>query len=798
MTSNSRRSFLRRAALTTGATTLFPGLIRDALAVPANNATGTLADIEHVVIFMQENRAFDHYFGCMAGVRGFSDPRAITLPSGQRVWHQPDGKGGTVLPFHFDAKNTSALSLGTSHHWKGSQSIWQGWDAWVSQKTARCMGYFDRGDIPFYYALADAFTICDAYHCSIFGATDPNRLMSLSGSHHGWIGDMGSLYNISSNGYYNADPANDNLSASVTASAPDWRTFAEVLEANQVSWKVYQEWDNYGDNYLAYFKNFRVNPDGSRLDTDSPLYQKGRPMATGSSQANARSSKGDFLVNDFQDDINNNRLPRVSWICAPTDYTEHSPSSPNAGENLTARLLTALVSNPQVWSKTVFMLTYDENDGFFDHMPADLAPLDSTMGRTTLADVGQFENYNGTPVGLGPRVPMLIISPWSKGGRVCSQLFDHTSKIRFLEQWLVHGLGKNRSEIECTLISPWRRAVCGDLTSALDLKNPNTDWPGSVPKSTRYQLVSGKPYPHPPANPTLPRQEVGSKIACALPYALAADARVLNRSQIALSFINQGSCGAAFRVYSSQHGVGPRYYTVEAGKRIEQEIWNWNTPDYALTVHGPNGFLRAAQGSFQLASQPRIETSDDALSGNLNLLIINTDSPCQFTLVDHAYARPAQSFSLAANQSLALVLPLEASFGWYDYGIRIDLDEKFMRHIAGHVETGRASRSDPALSPNPDVLYLSTQTWQFKRGSPLTFHYEAPAGGLDAQNWIGLYPAGAKPGNSDARQWLYAPAARGAVTFTNTFNLAPGNYAAWYLYKNGYAVLAGPLALMVL
>ncbi|BBB61716.1 hypothetical protein UNDKW_3443 [Undibacterium sp. KW1] len=96
------------------------------------------------------------------GYAAFDDPRAISLPIGAPIWQQPNPAGGSVLPFHFDVRNTSALSVGTYHSWKGSQQTWQ---AWVRQKTVQTMGYFDRGDLPFYYALADAFTICDAYHC---------------------------------------------------------------------------------------------------------------------------------------------------------------------------------------------------------------------------------------------------------------------------------------------------------------------------------------------------------------------------------------------------------------------------------------------------------------------------------------------------------------------------------------------------------------------------------------------------------------------------------------------------------
>nr|WP_315254958.1 phospholipase C, phosphocholine-specific [uncultured Duganella sp.] len=689
----NRRQFLRYAG---GATALFPDLIRDALAVPANHRTGTLADVEHVVIFMQENRSFDHYFGSLSGVRGFSDPRAIRLPTGLPVWYQPDGAGGHVLPFHFDAKNTSALSLGTDHTWKGSQATWQGWDAWVPKKTAQSMGYFDRGDLPFYYALADAFTICDAYHCSIFGATDPNRLYALTGNNQGWIGTMGKLYNIDAGGFYNGDPALDNIAPEVTASAPNWRTYAEVLEANQVSWKVYQEWDNYGDNYLAYFRNYRVNADGTRLSHDAPLYRKARTLAPGSNAGNARGSTADWLINDFAEDVRNNRLPQVSWICSPNDYTEHSPNSPNAGEQITARLLAALVANPEVWSKTVLLLMYDENDGFFDHVPSDLAPLNAAMGKTTLADIGAHEIYQGEPVGLGPRVPMLVISPWSRGGKVCSQLFDHTSQLRFLEEWLVQGLGKPRAAVTCDLISPWRRAVCGDLTSAFDFSAPNTDWPASVPPTAAYERIADKPYPQPPATPTLPRQEAGSRIACPLPYELSVSGRAAGAQQFALSFANTGQAGAAFIVYSSLRKDGPWYYTVEAGRRIEHEAWRWQGDAYDLSVHGANGFLRQFSGR-HASDGAELETRYD--SGNLILLLCNREGRAtrHFIVADNAYHAAAATYSVAAGQVATVPCNLSRSFGWYDFSITSDAYPQWLRRAAGHVETGRASRTDPAI-----------------------------------------------------------------------------------------------------
>jgi len=109
MTTNSnRRDFLRLAAMAGAAgTNAMPGLIQKAMAIPARRDTGTLKDVKHIVVLMQENRSFDHYFGSIKGVRGFGDPRPATLPNGKTVWHQPNN-GGELLPFHPDARSRCA------------------------------------------------------------------------------------------------------------------------------------------------------------------------------------------------------------------------------------------------------------------------------------------------------------------------------------------------------------------------------------------------------------------------------------------------------------------------------------------------------------------------------------------------------------------------------------------------------------------------------------------------------------------------------------------------------------------
>ena len=115
-----------------------PSSIRNALAIPANDATRSIDDVEHIVILMQENRSFDHYFGTLRGVRGYGDPRPVTLPSGRSVFHQPGAGGsGEILPFHMDSATTSGqLIKSLDHSWKGSAAEWPSYDDY-QRKTER-------------------------------------------------------------------------------------------------------------------------------------------------------------------------------------------------------------------------------------------------------------------------------------------------------------------------------------------------------------------------------------------------------------------------------------------------------------------------------------------------------------------------------------------------------------------------------------------------------------------------------------------------------------------------------------
>ncbi|PHV13380.1 phosphocholine-specific phospholipase C [Chitinimonas sp. BJB300] len=716
----SRRSFIAAGAIGLASAPSFAQVIARALATPANQGVGGLKDVEHIVFLMQENRSFDHYFGSLAGARGFNDPRAIQLPSGKPVWYQTNGSN-YVLPYHFDARNTNALKVGLDHAWKGSETTWKDWNAWVYRKTARSMGFFNRSDLPFYYALADAFTVCDAYHCSVFGPTDPNRLYALSGHSNGFVTGLqdSRLYNVN-NGTYNADITNDNPAAK----GLEWQSYAEVLEANGISWKVYQEWDNYGDNYLQYFKHFRVDANGQRLSPDNPLYQRCRATAAGSTAANAPGTSGQWLIDEFAADVKADRLPQVSWICAPTEYCEHPSCSPNAGEHFAARLLTALVDNPAVWSKTVLIITYDENDGFFDHMPPTMPPLNSSRGRTTLHNATDGEVYNSTePIGLGPRVPTLVVSPWSKGGRLNSQLFDHTSMIRLLEEWLVQGKGLPRNQVQCNAISPWRRAVCGDLTSTLVFSNPNATWPNNVPRNADYFKLGGGRDALPPAVQSVPKQEVSTttqpRLACPLPYqSSVTGSAVATAGKYALSFANTGTTAAAFIVYSALRNDGPWHYTVEAGKRIDWETWTWNSSQYHLNVLSHNGFAREFGGSVESLPRKAEVSLEEVPSARYVRLTFhnNGTQDCSFKLVDNAYGDTmVKVIDVPAGQSRTIIKSVYASYGWYDLGIKLKGDDSYWRRLAGHLEGAGLDYTDPVLngqalaasSPQPKANLIS-------------------------------------------------------------------------------------------
>jgi phospholipase C len=698
MKKSGRRSFLKAMGFGTLTAATMPTSIARALAIPANDRTGTIEDVEHIVILMQENRSFDHYFGTLRGVRGFGDPRAVTLPSGKPVWYQPS-PSGDVLPFRPNVDSVGSTFLpDPPHGWNDTHAAWNGGkhDQWIPNKGVVTMTYETRKDIPYQYALADAFTICDAYHCSLMGPTDPNRYHMWTG----WVGNDGS----------GGGPVITNAELGY-----DWSTYPERLERAGISWKIYQDighglnadgfWGwafdepyagNYGDNSLLYFHQYQNALFGTPLADNAKtgtniLAQDRNPLR---------------LLDIFREDVRRGRLPQVSWIVAPESYTEHPNWTPDFGAWYVSQFIDILVSKPDVWSKTAMLLNYDEEGGFFDHQVPPTPPQSSFYGMSTVETTNEIfpgdKNHPSGPYGLGMRVPMIVISPWSKGGWVNSEVFDHTSVIRFIEARFGSA---SAGVLKETNITPWRRAVVGDLTSAFDFAKPNADrimLPGTDAfKPTDFLF-------HPdfnvvvPANQALPKQEPGVRLARALPYTLHAHGLIdPSGGAFRIDFGNTGRSTAVFQVRSTGDAHVPRTYTVEPSKSLS-DTWPLGAigvPGCNLSVYGPNGFLRAFKGTVPALrkAQLDVQTNYDESRGDITLVIRNPSAQAAKVSVLDTYTR--NRVSLAINPGATVFDPrsLSRAFGWYDLVITVDAEPSIEYHFAGHVENGKDSYSDPAI-----------------------------------------------------------------------------------------------------
>ena len=327
----------------------------------------------------------------------------------------------------------------------------------------------------------------------------------------------------------------------------------------------------------------------------------GTPLADRAKTGTDISANG-TLFDVFKQDVAAGALPKVSWIVAPEAYCEHPNWPANYGAWYISEVLNALTSNPEVWSKTALFITYDENDGFFDHIVPPTVPVSAKLGKSTVDTTGELftgsadypvADYPAGPYGLGVRVPMLVVSPWSKGGFVNSQLCDHTSIIRFIEQ----RFGAANKVLHESNISPWRRAVCGDLTTAFDFRTPNREVP-ALPGTSAYvppDKVRHADYvPVPPLSQAVPVQEPGLRRARALPYEVNATGYADPSNQtFTIDFSNSGKVGACFQLRSATAGQGSWSYTVGAGVSSDSLALNGA---YSLSVYGPNGFVRSFAG----------------------------------------------------------------------------------------------------------------------------------------------------------------------------------------------------------
>jgi phospholipase C len=823
---DTRRDFLRKAALLTGAgglANMLPETIQRALAI--NPAPGsTYLDAEHVVFLMQENRSFDHCYGRLKGVRGFNDPRALKLEDGRPVFLQKNKEGETYAPFRLNIRDTKATWMSAlPHSWADQVDARNNgrYDRWLDVKRSGnrdynrmplTMGYYDREDIPFYYALADAFTVCDQHFCSSLTGTTPNRL-------YFWTGTIRQeMTEAAKANVYNSD---------VDYGKPaHWQTFPEVLEANKVPWKIYQNelsvdigfegeedsWlANFTDNPIEWFSQYHVEYSEAHLaylrktvqqlpaqlaalekelaglqagsdaykaterkvqrakndlaytqktleqvaktpfsalpQREQQLHKKafttnvGDPdyhtltnlkYNDGDTAREVQLPKGDIL-HQFRQDVQSGNLPAVSWIVAPENFSDH-PGAPWYGAWYLSEVMDILTQNPEVWKKTIFVLTYDENDGYFDHVPPFVPPvpgqpgtgkvskgIDPSVEYVTLAAQAAGRGARESAIGLGYRVPLVVASPWSRGGYVNSQVFDHTSDLQFLEKWLSHKLKKN---IATPNITAWRRTVCGDFSSIFRPYNgEKIATPESVQKEAFIEAVHKARFKAPPANfkniageaaqtvregqekGLLPQQEPGIRPACPIPYELYADAalgadgkQVVLQLEAGNTFFGKQAAGAPFHVYTG-YNQQSRGYAVAAGDKLTDE---WEAANgYSLEVYGPNGFYRDLKGDGAdpgLTIKLEYTRTGKKADGNIALLLHNTSAQSlEIAVADLSYGGKSQQLQLPAGGRKKVLVASGASHGWYDQLVSVRGKSNYMRRYAGHVETGAASMSDPLM-----------------------------------------------------------------------------------------------------
>ena len=810
----NRREFFFQAAQLSGGASLSAALLASverASAIEAEKGS-TYLDAEHIVVLMQENRSFDHAYGMLRGVRGFNDPRAVTLPDQNPVWLQTNSAGETYAPFRLNIKDTNATWLGSlPHSWRDQTDACNHGnnDKWLDAKRSGrrdcaakplTLGYYDRNDLPFYYALADAFTICDQNFCSSLTGTTPNRLFLFTGT----IRDKQNAASVAN--VRNSDVEYDSM--------VKWTTFPERLEDAGISWKIYQNelslptgftseedaWlANFTDNPIEWFEQYNVRFSKSfqeyarkavttlpaeiaaatqprekrnkekalRIATealakftsaayaklterDRSLHAKAfctnsgdpayRELTTlqyrdGATKREMKVPKGDVLY-QFRKDVEARKLPAVTWLVPPENFSDH-PGAPWYGAWMVSEVMNILTKDPEVWKKTIFVLTYDENDGYFDHVTPFTAPdpakpetgktsdgIDAGVEYWTLERDMQKRSpaeARGSSIGLGFRVPMVIASPWSRGGYVNSQVFDHTSILQLMEKVLSHKLGKPVQE---TNISAWRRAVCGDLTSTF--QPASAAKPGTLQFTKRDEVLEAihkaqfKQMPSgyrklsaadvKQAATWMPKQEKGVRPSLPLPYelhasgGLSADRKSVEiRMEAKKEAFGAKASGSAFHVYTpgkfrKQTNLRTRAYAAEAGKSVT-DTWaleGFESGVYHLRICGPNGFLRELIGN---AGDPLVQLQCEYAKGDLELVVKNSDRERGFTfqVTDNAYRQAKRTATVNAGGKKRITLKLGKSFSWYDFTLKITGADGFERRCAGRVETSKAGFSDPAM-----------------------------------------------------------------------------------------------------
>ncbi|KAF7728742.1 hypothetical protein EC973_005580 [Apophysomyces ossiformis] len=542
---------------------------------PASSGSSTgsklpgLDKIKHVVYFMQENRSFDMYYGTMAGVRGFQDPNIGIQDNGLNLLYQPDSKSpdkknGTsyLLPYHFQG-NRAGCTPGGSNMWAPNHRAWNDgkYNNWPDGNAPASMGYLTRDQIPFHYALAESFTICDMYFQSIIGSTDPNRVVWMSGTNQG-------------------PPNNYVLEDNTESISLGWETYPQNLTKANITWQVFQDKDNFDDNALAWFAYWRDLKNG-------PEKQKG---------------VGFVGLQDFYDRAAKGTLPQFSIIVGPTELSEHPSNTPQAGAWLQQQVVNAVMHSPK-WNETALFINYDESGGYFDHVvpptqPKELWVKDKFTGQMA-------------PDGLGPRVPMVIVSPWTRGGHVFSEVSDHTSTLRFMEEWV----GKSTDGkylAPAGLVDDWHRKTTSNLVNVFDFDNPDYSIP-ELPKTTMptknifgmwdptemcEKLSDPKTKP-PYGNQTYPTVEKGSKLI----RGALTEGRALAMVSHTGSLMRISTGGEKIELQkltkrgTSEFGRSDLFYLEPVGALQEYMIRSLANPEKCLDVWGTEPLISECKGT---------------------------------------------------------------------------------------------------------------------------------------------------------------------------------------------------------
>lgn len=438
-------------------------------AAGADAAASDLTQIEHIVLFMQENRAFDHYFGTAAGVRGFGDPNVvISKDTNQSSFYNPVSVATTesgspapppgvshLLPWYInhqggDSNDRWQCSLAGSNGWKANHAAYDNGNVnkWATQNTPYSLAYYKRQDIPLHFAVAEGWTMADNYHESVISSTNPNRISWLGGT----IGIDQAKQGL-------GGPSIDNYETDGCETASDgsqyscypmkWKTLPEYLQQVGISWQVYQDTDNFDDNPLAWFNQFQQAPN------NSALAQKGMAFVG---------------LEDFYNDAQQGKLPQVSFIIGPTDLSEHPPYGPLDGAWLQKNVIDAVTKGAK-YDSTALIVSYDETGGWADHVMANF-PTQSQAPNEWIVD--PYNKALGPrPVGPGFRVFFYVVSPWTRNGGVWSEPSAHESQILFVEQW-AKAIGKPFTQESMTA---WRREQLSDLTSMFDFSRADNSVP---------------------------------------------------------------------------------------------------------------------------------------------------------------------------------------------------------------------------------------------------------------------------------------------------------------------------------